>query len=89
MACFRAKILTSFKGEDDRPGLLQCAIPSTQFKVSPTDSGPEDIIVPVIYTSPYSFHNEGGLIAIPPDNTNILVELIGKTFYYLTSIVGP
>jgi hypothetical protein len=89
MACYRAKILTSFKEKNDRPGILKCSIPSTQFEVSPTDSGNEHVIVPVVYTSPYSFHNEGGIIAIPPDNSTILVQLIGKIFYYLTTVVGP
>lgn len=89
MTCYRAKIMTSFKQEDEPAGILQCLIPSTQFEISPSDFGLEDAIVPVIYTTPYSFHGDGGIIAIPPDGTNILVEKIGKHFYYLTSIVGP
>ena len=85
----KAKIMTASKGDGDAPGLLHCVIPSTEFDVGPADYGLGDGIIPVIYTSPYSFHGDGGFIAMPPDGTWILVEQIGKFFYYLTSIVGP
>ena len=89
MTIYKARIITSTMGESSAPGIMQCTIPSTQFDISPTDLGLEDPIVPIIYTSPYASHGEGGFIGIPPDGTNILVEQIGKSFYYLTSIVGP
>ena len=85
----KARIMTASKGDGDAPGLLHCVIPSTEFDVGPADYGLGDGIIPVIYTSPYSFHGDGGFIAMPPDGTWILVEQIGKLFYYLTSIVGP
>ena len=64
MTTNKAKILSSFKNKDDAAGILQCLIPSTEDTISPTDMGDVDPIVPVIYTSPYSFHSDGGFIAI-------------------------
>jgi len=89
MTTYRATIITSFADKGEGKGVLFCRIPSSDFKISPADSGRSDIVVPVIYTSPYSFHGDGGFIAIPPNNTPILVEKIGRSYYYLTSIVGP
>jgi len=80
--------MTSFRRDDEKGGILKCYIPSTDSQTSPTDLGDDIMLVPVVYTSPYSFHSDGGIIAIPPDGTDILVQKIGGTYYYLTSIVG-
>ena len=89
MAMFRAKILSTFKSKDGLEGILKSVITSTEHEISPTDMGNVDAVVNVIYTSPYSFHADGGFIAMPPDGTSIIVTQIGKDFYYVASVMGP
>ena len=88
MTCYRATILATFKGKNEKGGILKCLIHSTDSGVSPTDLGDESVTADVVYTSPYSNHADGALIAIPAATTDILVENIGGVFYYLTSIIG-
>jgi len=85
---FRATVLTSRKKKGDAPGILYCSILSTSTGDSPVDDGEIPGVVPVIYTSPYAHHSEGGSISFPPDTADILVEKVGKFYYYIATVVG-
>jgi hypothetical protein len=89
MTTYKAIIRSSFRKKEEIGGVLECVIPGEDNDWCPADTGLIDAIVPVIYTSPYAFHGDGGMIAIPPPGSKILIQSIGKSFYYLTSIVGP
>jgi len=85
----KGKILNVKRTSDGKGGILECMIPSTDLAVSPVEIGAAgSVLVPVIYTSPYSFHNAGSFIAVPAPGTDILIQRVGVTFYYLTSIIG-
>ena len=89
MTCYRATVATSFVEENETPGIIKCVIPSTEDQSGPSDAGDEDFYIDVHYTSPYSWNSKGAFLFIPPDGTDILVEKVGKEYYYLTSIVSP
>ena len=72
----------------EKAGMLYCSIPSTDNTTSPADLGSKTLVVPVVYTSPYTHHADGGFYMIPPMGTAVLIEKVGSQYYYLTSIVG-
>jgi len=74
-----AKVIShgTMKGETPR-GVLQCII----------EDGDPNAVIDVLYTSPYSFHNEGAFIGFPTVNTRILAACCDSVYYYLNSIVG-
>jgi len=45
------------------------------------------LLLPVIYTSPYSHHYEGAMVAIPAEGTRIIVQEVQGQFYYVNSIL--
>tara|TARA_R110002051_G_scaffold99563_1_gene169966 strand:- start:180 stop:1487 length:1308 start_codon:yes stop_codon:yes gene_type:complete len=101
MTIYKAIIDTTFrdgskKDDDGNPrtpdpkGIMKCTVLPNLGEASPGDLGVDGTAsISVIYTSPYSAHAEGGFIAFPAAGTRILVEKLGKAYYYLTSIVGP
>ena len=76
------------KNKKEKGGILKCIIPSTESRTSPTDLGDESAMINVVYTTPYSYHNEGGFVAIPAPNTEILVMRVDGIYYYISSIIG-
>ena len=85
----KGKIINVTRSKDGKGGILECIIPSTDHDISPVEIGSVGMmLIPVIYTSPYSFHNDGSFIAVPAPGTNILIQRLGLTYYYISSIVG-
>jgi len=85
----KAQVVSHGRSKEGRPNaILKCLILSTDGKASDTDMGDKALVVDVMYTSPYSFHNDGAFIAFPPINTTILVTCCDGVYYYMSSIIG-